>query len=454
MAKSGLYAGIDIGTNSIKVIVAEYVQGQMNIIGNGNAESDGLKNGIIVDIHKTAESILKAVNAAQEKAGVQIDTLNVGIPANQLGITPCQGLVQIAGANKEITDSDVVEVVSNALMQGLPPEREVISVETKEFVVDGFPQISDPRGMLGVRLEMKGILYTGPKTLIHNIISAIEQAGFKAGETVITPLITGQQILNDQEREFGSIAIDMGAGQTTVAVMKDNELKYVNTRMEGGDYVTKDISFGLNTSITEAESIKQSYGEADIEQASPDEFFLVSTVGQTEPAQVTEYYLTQIIRARIAQIFEKIKQDLETNRQYPLPGGVVLYGGAAALPGITTVAQQIFESSVRLHVPTELGLRNPAYTQVISTVKYVSQRSDIEILVTRAVLGDYVPTYHAPVAPQLQTQVAHPSVITSEYVAPVSDIAPVRSQASSEVPEEKGPGIVDRARGWLTNMFD
>ncbi|MDR2975878.1 MAG: cell division protein FtsA [Streptococcaceae bacterium] len=451
MAKNGLYTGIDIGTNTIKVLVAEYVSGEMNIIGNGNAKSDGLSKGIIVDIEKTAMSIRKAVNAAQEKAGIVIDTVNVAIPANQLQIEPCQGMFQISGGSKEIMDSDVIEVVQNALVRGLVPEREIIAVEPKEFVVDGFSEISDPRGMLGVRLEMKGVLYTGPKTLIHNIISSVERAGFSVGNIVVSPLALAKRVLTEQEREFGTVMIDLGAGQTTVAAVRDNSLSYVNWRPEGGDYVTKDISDVLNTSIKSAEDIKLNYGEASTERASQDEFFLVDMVGRPEPEQVSEYYLSQIIEARVEQIFEKIRQDLEMNRVDNFPGGMVLFGGAAAMPGIMDVAQRVFDQPVRLYVPTEVGLRNPAYSQVISIVSYVSGRSDIEILVTRAVMGDIpapAPVYEAPI---VQTQIPV-APVQQEYYEESPTVTPI-SKPTQE-PEEEKEGIVDRVRGMLTKIFD
>ncbi|MBB5888535.1 cell division protein FtsA [Lactovum miscens] len=457
MAKNGLYTGIDIGTNTIKVLVAEYVSGEMNIIGNGNAKAEGLSKGIIVDIEKTAMSIRKAVNAAQEKAGIVIDTVNVAIPANQLQIEPCQGMVQISGGSKEIMDNDVVEVVQNALMRGLVPEREIIAVEPTEFVVDGFSEISDPRGMLGVRLEMKGVLYTGPKTLIHNIITSIERAGFSVGNIVVSPLALSKRVLSEQEREFGTVMIDLGAGQTTVAAVKDDQIRYVNWRPEGGDYVTKDISDILNTSVKSAEDIKLNYAEASTERASREEFFLVDMVGKPDPEQVSEYYLSQIVEARVAQIFEKIRQDLETNRVDSFPGGVVLLGGAAAMPGIVDVASRVFEQNVKLYVPAEVGLRNPAYSQVISVVSYISGRSDIEVLVTRTVMGDVPapsPVYEVPVASAIVQPVVSQSA-TEYYEEAVAPVTPLpQSHKSIEAEPEEKEGFVNRVRGILTNMFD
>ncbi|WP_338954571.1 cell division protein FtsA [Lactococcus petauri] len=453
MLKSGLYTGVDIGTNTIKVLVAEYVSDEMNIIGVGNAKSDGLKNGIIVDIEKVATALRKAVNAAEERAGITIDKINVSIPANQLEMENCQGMVPIIGTSKEITEDDVMQTVQNALMRGVVPEREIISVETTEFTVDDFTGISDPRGMFGVRLGMRGIIYTGPKTLVHNIRKVVERAGLIVDNLVIAPLAMSHYVLSEGEREFGTVMIDLGAGQTTVSAVRDQQLKFAHTSPEGGDYVTRDISTVLNTSLSEAEDLKLNYGEASTERASQEEYFPVDVVGQTDPEEITEYYLSQIIEARLTQIFNRVKSDLENTRSLDYPGGIVVLGGAATMPGTVNLATKVIGMNARLFVPSEMGLRNPAFAQVISVVNYVGERTDIDRLVSQAIASDS--TYVAPVA-QYEEPVL-PATDTMDYEennfyqteAPTRPVA----QPAAE-PEEEKEGVVDRMRNMFSNLFD
>ena len=457
MAKSGLYTGVDIGTNTIKVLVAEYVSGEMNIIGVGNAKSDGLKNGIIVDIEKVAQALRKAVNAAEERAGITIDRINVSIPANSLELEPCQGMVPIVGESREITDGDVVQVVQNALMRGIVPEREIIAVETKEFTVDGFTGISDPRGMFGVRLEMRGVVYTGPKTLVHNVRKVVERAGLLVDNIIIAPLAMAQYVLSEGEREFGTIMLDLGAGQTTVTAVKEQALKFTHTSPEGGDYVTKDISTVLNTSVSAAEDLKVNYGEASTERASQDEYFLVDVVGQEEPQQITEHYLSQIIEARMGQIFDRVRQDLERVPNFEAPGGLILVGGTAAMPGVVDLATRSLGMNARLFVPGEMGLRNPAFAQVISVVNYIGNRSDIDILVSHALSGDYTyttveETYAAPLQAATAQASAVPTNVENDfYVEPQA--RPAVAQKVVE-PEEDKEGLVDRVKNMFGNLFD
>ena len=388
MAKTGMYVGLDIGTTSVKVVVAEYIEGQMNIIGVGNAKSDGLNRGIVVDIDQTVQAIQRAVRQAEEKAGIQIKSVNVGLPANLLEVESCQGMIAVSSESKEITDEDVRNVASAALVRSTPPERQIVAILPQDFTVDGFEGIKDPRGMLGVRMEMFGVVYTGPKTIIHNIRKCVEKAGLGINELVITPLALTETILTDGEKDFGTIVIDMGGGQTTTSVIHDKQLKFTHVNQEGGEFITKDISIVLNTSFNNAEALKINYGDAYPERTSANEEFPVDVIGKSEPVRVDERYLSEIIEARVEQILRKSKEVLDELDAFELPGGVVLTGGAASMPGIVDLAQEIFEANVKLYVPNHMGLRNPVFANVISIVEYSAQLNDIYHIAKYAIPGE------------------------------------------------------------------
>ncbi|WP_282920842.1 cell division protein FtsA, partial [Ignavigranum ruoffiae] len=231
--------------------------------------------------------------------------------------------------------------------------------------------------MIGVRLELYARLITGPKTIIHNIRRCVQKAGLQISELVLQPHAIAQVALNRDEREFGTVVIDMGGGQTSASILYDNQLKYSFVDQEGGDFVTKDISIVLNTSLDSAERVKREYGYAIASQTSAEEYFPVETVGKKEPIRVDEHYLAEIIEARIAQIFETIREDLERVEALDLPGGFVITGGASALPGVIDLAKRYFGGKVRIFVPEEMGMRNPIYTTGLGLIQYAAQLDDI-----------------------------------------------------------------------------
>ena len=446
MAKTGIYVGLDIGTTSVKVVVAEYVDSQMNIIGVGNAKSEGINRGIIVDIEKTVQAIKRAVGQAEEKAGIQIRTVNVGIPANLLEVENCQGMIAVNNESKEITNEDVRNVASAALVRSVPPERQIIAVLPQEFTVDGFEGIKDPRGMIGVRLEMYGVMFTGPKTIIHNIRKCVEIAGLTIGQTIITPLALTESILSDGEKDFGTIVIDIGGGQTTTAVMHDKQLKFTNVNQEGGEYVTRDISTVLNTSFNNAEALKINYGDAYPARTSASEEFPVDVIGKAEPVKIDERYLSEIIEARMEQIFTKAKDVLDEIDALDLPGGVVLTGGAASLPGVVDLAQEILGTPVKLHVPNHMGLRNPVFTNVISLVDYAASMSEITQVVVSAITGErVVPTTSS--TPAVQTPVVPDE--EPEYEQPTYE-----TNANYYDEEEHQEKVTDKIKNFFSNFFE
>ena len=458
MARDGFFTGLDIGTNSIKVLVAELRNGELNVIGVSNAKSKGVKDGIIVDIEAAASAIKSAISQAEEKAGISIKSVNVGLPGNLLQVEPTQGMIPVTSDTKEITDQDVENVVKSALTKSMTPDREVITFIPEEFIVDGFQGIRDPRGMMGVRLEMRGLLYTGPRTILHNLRKTVERSGVQVENIIISPLALVRSVLNEGEREFGATVIDMGAGQTTVATIRNQELQFTNILQEGGDYVTKDISKVLKTSQKLAEGLKLNYGEAYPSLAS-NETFQVEVIGEVEPVEVTESYLAEIISARIKHIFEQIKQELERRHLLDLPGGIVLIGGNAILPGIVELAQEVFGVGVKLYVPNQVGIRNPAFAHVISLSEFAGQLTEVHLLAQRAVKGEDT-LRHQPInfggMIQRVTQVAQPTPIQPvqntevEQSASMNVVAPKEDKVSSQ----NKPKIADRFRGLIGSMFD
>ncbi|HFI0233111.1 TPA: cell division protein FtsA [Streptococcus suis] len=458
MVKSGFFTGLDIGTSSVKVLVAEYTDNEMNVIGVSSVKSAGVKDGIIVNIDVAAGAIKKALEQAEEKSGIRIDRVNVGLPANLLQIEPTQGMIPVTTDSQEITDLDVENVVKSALTKSMTPEREVISFIPEEFVVDGFQGIKDPRGMMGIRLEMRGMLYTGPRTILHNLRKTVERAGVQVENIVISPLALTRSVLNEGEREFGATVIDLGGGQTTVAVMRNQELQYTNIYQEGGDYITKDISKVLTTSQSIAENLKFNYGIAYPQDASEKEKFTVEVIGESTPVEVTERYLSEVISARLRQIFDRVRQDLERSRALDLPGGVVLVGGGAILPGIAELAQEVLGANTKLFVPNQIGIRNPAFASVISFVEHVGGLEEVEKIAQRAVNGeadlrqkpiDF--TVSRPrVVPTIQPEVTIPVETNEDNERSLHDF----EEEHDETQSATRSNFTDRLRGLFGSMFE
>ncbi|KRK64541.1 cell division protein FtsA [Companilactobacillus tucceti DSM 20183] len=447
MDNSEFFVGLDIGTSSIKVVVAESSDDKLNVVGVGSERSEGVSRGVIVDIDKAAGAIKKAVKRAETQANITIHDVVVGISANMLQIEKCQGMIAVGSESKEITENDVRQVMAAAMVQNLPSEREVVSLIPRQFSVDGFNNIKDPRGMIGVRLEMKGVIYTAPKTIVHNTKKAIQLAGLNIIHKVISPMALSQVVLNDGESGFGSVIIDMGAGQTTASVVHDYNLKLSTVDFEGGHYVTHDISVVLNTTIENADQLKVYYGNADPDETSSDETISVEVVGKSEPEQISEQYISEIIEARLEQIFDRLKDPLENSGALSLPGGIVLTGGVAATPNIEELAKNVFGVKVRSYVPSQMGMRHPSYSLGLGLVTYASRLNDIGIIADNVVNGATINQNNSTPQPVAKAkQVVEPE--------PKTKNEPDEIEKPKQTPKAKKGKGMDKFRDFWSKFFD
>ncbi|MBP3038725.1 cell division protein FtsA [Bacillaceae bacterium Marseille-Q3522] len=378
MNSNDIYVSLDIGTSSVKVIIGEMVNDNLNIIGVGNVKSEGLRKGSIVDIDETVHSIKKAIEQAERMIGMEIHQVIVGISGNHVSLLPSHGVVAVSSENREITNEDVARVIEATQVISIPPEREIIDVIPKQFVVDGLDEITDPRGMIGVRLEMDGTIITGSKTILHNTLRCVERAGLEIIDITLQPLAAGAFALSKDEKDLGVALVDIGGGSTTVAVFENGSLKTTFVLPVGGDHITKDISIGLRTTADDAEKIKLKYGYAFYDNASEEEVFSVPIIGSDQHQQYNQLEISDIMEARLEEIFELIQAELSRQRVNDLPGGYVLVGGVASTEGILELAQDVMQNRVRIAIPDYIGIREPQYVTAVGLIKYTYKNAKIQ----------------------------------------------------------------------------
>ncbi|BDG48133.1 MULTISPECIES: cell division protein FtsA [Parageobacillus] len=378
MSSNEIVVSLDIGTSSVKVIIGEMLNESLNIIGVGNVKSEGLKKGAIVDIDKTVQSIKRAVEQAERMVGLTIRRVIVGVTGNHVQLQDCHGIVAVSSENREITDEDVARVMDAAQVVSIPPDREIIGVIPRQFIVDGLDGINDPRGMLGVRLEMEGTIITGAKTVLHNLLRCVERAGLEISDICLQPLAAGSIALSDDEKNLGVALVDIGGGSTTIAIFEQGFLQATSVLPVGGDHITKDLSIGLRTSTEDAEKIKLKHGHAFYDLASEEEVFDVPIIGTDQHQQFSQLEIADIIEARLEEIFQMVQHEIRKLGFRDLPGGYVLTGGVANMPGILELAHVVLGSSVRIAMPDYIGVRDPQYTTGVGLIKFAYRQAALQ----------------------------------------------------------------------------
>ena len=366
--------GLDIGTTKTCAVVAVDGPHGLEIVGVGEAPSLGMRKGVVVDLDQTIKSIEAATERAERMAGVHVSDVYVGITGDHIRSTNNRAVVATTSEDREVSPTDVRRVIDASKIINLPADRQIIHALPRYFTVDGQEGVEDPIGMAGGRLEVDTHIITGGTTFITNVLKCVHRAGLEAAGLVFEPLASSHATLYSEEKQVGVVLLDIGGGTTDIAVYSLGSAIYTATIPVGGNILTNDISLGLKTSLAEAEEVKKQYGagvSADGEQT-----FSVRGLDGRTTKDVTTQQLRAIVVPRVLETLRMAKTKIIENVPRDLVlGEVVITGGAANLPGLTPIAEEVFGLPTRVGVPSAVGgltdaMMQPQYATAIGLVLF------------------------------------------------------------------------------------
>jgi len=381
--KERYLVGVDVGTSKVAALVGEIVDEQnLDIVGVGVAESKGIRRGVVVNLEAAVESIRKAIEEAELMAGVEIDSVFLGLSGPHVKGFNSRGVVAVAGKNREISREDVRRAIDAAKAVALPSGREILHVLPQDFVVDEQDGIGDPVGMTGARLEVNVHIVTGSSTSIQNVVACVNRAGVSVVDTVLGPLAASEAVLTPDEKELGVTLVDIGGGTTDVAIFERGSLWHTGVIGVGGDHFTNDVAVGLRTPVPEAEKVKRKHGCALAAMVDDEETIEVASVGGRRPRVMARRILAEILQPRAEEIFNLVWDEIRrAGYEKSLNSGIVLTGGAALLDGVAEVAEQIFDLPIRRGCPADFGglvdhINSPAFATAAGLLRY-GQRAQV-----------------------------------------------------------------------------
>ena len=382
-ANDNLITAIDLGSSKTVVLVAEITGSGLRYRGHGVAESRGSHKGIIVDLDRAAASIQKAVEQAEDSAGVAVEHAILGVAGSHVrGINTHGGLVfgsvnrGTANRPREIGRDEIRQAVDKARAIPLPPDREVLHLLPQEFILDEQHGVHDPLGMMATRLEVRVHMITAAASATQNVVTAVNRAGVHVDDTVFEPLACADSVLRSDERELGICLADIGAGSTNVVVIQEGSVGHSAVLPVGGDHFTSDLSVGLCTPLVEAEKIKKSFGNVVVTLIPEGNEVEVPSVGDRPSRLISQRLVGEILEPRARELFEMLRENLRhAGMLEHCAAGMVITGGGARLPGIIDVADSVLRKPVRMAWPTPIAkmpstLAEPEFSTVLGLIVY------------------------------------------------------------------------------------
>lgn len=363
------FIGLDIGTSKVRCVVGMLDPHNGNtpsVIGHGQAANQGMRRGAVVHVDDVAEAIVQAVTEAERISGVSIKHATVNVNGSHVTGINSEGVIAISAANREITAEDRMRVEEAATIVSLPPNREIVQFFAKNYSLDGQRNIKDPVGMHGVRLEVDAHIVTAASPNMRNLDQTLEKAEITPTHHTVSGLAAAEAVLTRQQREAGTVLLDIGAGTTNLIVFEDGEVQHVAVLPIGGQHLTNDLAIGLKTDIDIAEKVKLEH--ASLRQGVKKTTAIIKIGTKTHNFEFEE--IAMVTEARVEELLEYVNKELhKIKRAGKLPGGVVLTGGTAKLPGLDEFARDKLELPARIGKLQHVGgLADTVEDQSFTTV--------------------------------------------------------------------------------------
>lgn len=342
------YAGLDIGTSMVRCVIGVHDSddpSKVSVIGYGSATNHGMRKGVIAHSDDVATAIRQAIDGAERLSGVRTHGVTVNVNGSHVTGVNSKGVIAISNANREITAEDRQRVEEAAAILRLPSNREIIQVFAQNYSLDGQSNIKDPVGMHGVRLEVDTHIVTAATPNLRSLDMTLEKVGVRAQNHTVSGLAAAEAVLSREQKEAGTVLIDIGAGTTNLAILEEGEVQHVAVLPIGGQHLTNDLAIGLKTDLDVAEAAKVHH--ASLKSSGGKRNLRLKVNGKDYSFKSED--IEMITEARVEEILEYVNKELaKIHRAQKLPGGAVLVGGTSKLPGIADFAREHLQIAARV----------------------------------------------------------------------------------------------------------
>jgi cell division protein FtsA len=367
---------LDIGSAWTRMLVADVVEGVPRYRGHGVVESAGMRKGLIAELAPAARVVRAASEQAERVARLDIAECSVGIGGPHIRGLNTNGGFELGNRMREIGREDVRTAVERARAIALPPDREILHLLPRQFILDDQPGIFDPVGMVGARLEVDLHIATCSGSALQSAVTCANRAGLEVSEAILEPIAAAEGTLSADERELGVCLLNIGAHSSDLIVLFEGAVAHTASVPIGGAHFTNDLAIGLQMPVAQAEELKRQYGNAVV-TAVPQ--LAEIEIANPQPQTLRLRSIAEILEPRARELMYYVRDSLRQGGVVDALGaGCVLTGGGALLPGMLDVAESQLRVPARTGMPVRLShmpgeLAHPGFATAIGMILYIQR---------------------------------------------------------------------------------
>ena len=368
-----IYTGIDLGSDSVKIVVSEFVDGKFYVLASASVPSIGIKRGLVVDHEMAVNSVNLAIKEVDNILGMKVEKAIVVVPSNDRTLNVVSSKIEIEGKNNIIDGSDIRKVLQKATEESIPPQEELVSVIPISFKVDDRDDIKDPKGEKGDYLEVKAVCATAPKKIIYDIIKVFSECGIEVLDIAFGGIGDYYEVrANDTANSLGAI-INVGSDTIDISVFNKGIIIKNAIVNLGSKNIDKDIAYVYGVDLATAKELKEKFAVCSRRYADINDI-IEAPLGSDEKVVINQYEITEIVEARVTELLKLAKKEINdlTKRKISY---IIVTGGISDLTGFSYVVENTLGIVASTLNMTTIGIRSNRYSSAFGAIKYFCEKN-------------------------------------------------------------------------------
>ena len=363
-----IFTSIDIGSDSVKVVVCELHNNKLNLLAASSVTSKGIKRGIIVNAEEATKSIKKVISDVESMLGFKIKKVIASIPSYFANFSFLKGSVSILNENKTVTSEDIVEVLSSSVDSKLTVDNEMVTIIPIDFKLDEAEGILNPLGHIGNTLSARAIMITTPKKNIYSVVSVLESVELDIVDIMINGIGNMYSFKNRDISNMVGAIVDIGSETTTISLY--NKAVIVKNQIIGigGKTLDNDIAYAYKIDNDVAKKIKETFALSYKKYASVNDFYETRNE-RNEDIKINQYEVSELVSNRLSEILDLVGKEINTlsNREVDY---IIFTGGVSEISHFNFLIEEKFGKKASVGASRVIGVRNNIYSAATGNIIY------------------------------------------------------------------------------------
>ncbi len=367
-----IIASLDIGSDTIKLVVGEIFRNKLNILSALDTPSRGIKKGYIINSESAVEALKELFDKAYAMLGIKVSKVIVSVPAYLTECFLSEGMTTITNEDKIITSKDIIRTLQGAVYNKINPSSELVTVLPTNFTINDTELVKNPLNMIGDKLNVKAVVVTVPKKNVDPIANSLQKIGVEVVDVGISPLGDYYEFKTKEYEKMVGAVVNIGDETTTVSIFNRGILTNCEVIDIGGENIDNDLAYVYKLTKTDARTLKEKLTLAHNRLAEPSENMTL-TNREGDDVKINQYDSSEIVMSRLEEILNLCKKQINLLTKKEI-SYIIFTGGVTESKDFELVLESIFGNRANLRQVPEIGVRDNKYSTCVGLIKYYNSR--------------------------------------------------------------------------------